>query len=124
MSSHAKRSVIAGTSFLLLAAAWIYGVLNRDPDFPAWVEFAALGVVAAAHVALGRMTGWRAAVLAFALPLIAAPAGTPDPDADVPISVVLVIWLPASLFLIAAGAAWRSRQIVLNCSNGWRQWRQ
>lgn len=68
-------------------------------------------VVAVGNVAAGRAIGWRALLLAFALPVIALPAGRPEADSDVPLFVNLIMWLPASLLLLGAGAFWRERSL-------------
>jgi hypothetical protein len=111
MSSYTKQATAAAAAFLLVGSAWVYGVLNRDPQLPTWQEVATLVLVAVVHVAVGRAIGWRAFLLPLALALIAIPAGKPEPDSDTPIFVLLIIWLPVSFLLVGAGALWRERSL-------------
>jgi hypothetical protein len=74
MSAYTKQATAAAVAFLLVGSAWVYGVLNRDPQLPTWQEVATLALVAVVHVAVGRAIGWRAFLLPLALAGVVSPS--------------------------------------------------
>ena len=107
-----ERFALGAVVYLGLSVLWIYTVLDRGSlegsDSRAW---AALGVVAVAHVAFGfSIREWWALLLPIAVVLLAFPAGYPESEFSEPWAVWLgqIFYVQFEIPLIAAGLGLRA----------------
>jgi hypothetical protein len=101
------KTIAVLTAYVVVAVIWIYVIYDVRPARPGWMW--AVGIIALALVTFVAAValGWRSLACLGLLVLCAIPAGTfaGDTEDRIPVVVVaLVVWVPVSLVVLAAGA--------------------
>ena len=100
------KTIAVLTAYVVVAVIWIYVIYDLRPAPPGWMW--AVGVIALALVTFVAAValGWRSLACLLLLVLCAIPAGTfaGNTEDRIPVIVVaLVVWVPLSLIVLAAG---------------------